>query len=151
MSSLSTQTDFGGNTQGQRGFWGRGSGAPGGLQSLAAGYSNPRPQNAPLSLCVRFKNGYQCNRIIYFKERLRYFIVGRGRRGLIEQSQNKPKRSHSYSPRGKPIVIEFRQKREIEEMIVPENVVDFMKNMNPQQLVDFLLPKYDDWHVKTSS
>ena len=26
-----------------------------------------------------------------------------------------------------------------------------MKNMNPQQLVDFLLPNDDDWHVKTSS
>ena len=41
------------DTQGHRGFWGRGSGAPGGSQSLAAGYSKPRPQNAPLSLCVR--------------------------------------------------------------------------------------------------
>ena len=26
-----------------------------------------------------------------------------------------------------------------------------MENMNPQQLVDFLFPKEDDWHVKTSS
>ena len=26
-----------------------------------------------------------------------------------------------------------------------------MKNMTPQQLVDFLLPKDDDWHLKTSS
>ena len=77
--------------------------------------------------------------------------MGRGRRGLIEQSQKKPKRSDSYTPRGKPIVIEFRQKREIEEMTVPEHVVDFMKNMNPQQLVDFLLLDDDDWHVKTSS
>ena len=34
---------------------------------------------------------------------------------------------------------------------VPEQAVDFMKNMNPQQLVYFLLPKDDDWHVKTSS
>ena len=37
------------------------------------------------------------------------------------------------------------------EMTVPTHVVDFMKNLNPQQLVDFLLPKDDDWHVKTSS
>ena len=77
--------------------------------------------------------------------------MGRGRRGLIEQSQNKPKRSDAYTPRGMPIVIEFGQKREIEEMTVPEHVVDFMKNMNPQQLVDFLLPNDDDWYVKTSS
>ena len=77
--------------------------------------------------------------------------MGRGRKGLTEQSIRKPKRSDSYTPRGKPIVIEFWQKREIEEMTVPEHVVDFMKNMKPQQLVDFLLPNDDDWHVKTSS
>ena len=50
-----------------------------------------------------------------------------------------------------PIVIEFGQKREIEEMTVPEHVIDFMKNMNPQQLVDFLCSNDDDWYVKTSS
>ena len=64
--------------------------------------------------------------------------MGRGRRGLLEQSQMKPKRADSYTPRGKPIVIEFLQKREIEEITVPEHVVDFMKNMKPRQLVDFL-------------
>ena len=41
------------DTQGQRGFWGRGSGAPAGSQSSPSGTQNPRPQNAPLSLCVR--------------------------------------------------------------------------------------------------
>ena len=71
--------------------------------------------------------------------------MGRGRRGLIEQSQKKPKQSYSYTPRGMPIVIEFGQKREIEEIPVPEHVVDFMKNMNPQQLVDFLCPNDGDW------
>ena len=81
----------------------------------------------------------------------RYFIMGRGRRGLIEQSQRKPKRADAFIPRGMPIVFEFRQKREIEEMTVPEHVVDFMKNMKPQQLVDFLCKKDDDWYVKPSS
>ena len=76
--------------------------------------------------------------------------MGRGRRGLIEQSQRKPKRTDAFIPRGTPI-FPIRQKREIEEMTVPEHVVDLMKNMNPQQLVDFLLPNDDDWHVKTSS
>ena len=89
--------------------------------------------------------------LFYIEERRSYFIMGRGRRRLIEQSQKKPKRSDSYTPGGKPIVIEFRQKREIEEITVPEHAVDFMKNMNPQQLVDFLLPNDDDWHVETSS
>ena len=36
-------------------------------------------------------------------------------------------------------------------MTVPEHVVDFMKNMNPQHLADFLLSNEDDWHVKISS
>ena len=43
------------------------------------------------------------------------------------------------------------KKREIKKIPVPEQAFDFMKNMNPQQLVDFLLPNDDDWHVKTSS
>ena len=64
--------------------------------------------------------------------------MGRGRKGMIEQSQRKRKRADAFRTRGIPIVIEFRQKREIEEMTVPEHVVDFMKKMNPQQLVDFL-------------
>ena len=68
----------------------------------------------------------------------RLFIVGRGRRGLLEQSQMKPKRADAFIPRGTTIVFEFRQKREIEEITVPEHVVDFMKNMKQQQLVDFL-------------
>ena len=41
--------------------------------------------------------------------------------------------------------------REIKKIPVPEQAFEFMKNINPQQLVDFLLPNGDDWHVKTSS
>ena len=77
--------------------------------------------------------------------------MGRGRSGLTEQSQKKPERTSDLKPRGTPIIFPIRQKRQINEMTVPENVVDFMKNMKPQQLVDFLLLDDDDWHVKTSS
>ena len=76
--------------------------------------------------------------------------MGRGRSGLTEQSQKKPKRTSDLKPRGTPIIFPIRQKGQLNEMTVPENAVDFMKNMNPQQLVDFLLPN-DDWHVKTSN
>ena len=70
--------------------------------------------------------------------------MGRGRRGLFEQSQKKPKRADAFNPRGAPILFEFQQNRETKKIPVPEHVVDFMKNMNPQQLVDFLLPnEYD--------
>ena len=35
-------------------------------------------------------------------------------------------------------------------MPIPEHVADFMKSMNPQQLVDYLLIDDDDWYVKAS-
>ena len=66
--------------------------------------------------------------------------MGRGRKGLTEQSQRKPKRTDGARHRGTTIVFASVKNRELKEMTVPENVVAFMKNMNPQQLVDFLLP-----------
>ena len=69
--------------------------------------------------------------------------MDRGRKGLTEQSQRKPKQT--YVQRGTPIAFAIGQKRETKKIPVPEHVVDFMKDMNPQQLVDFLLPN------KTSS
>ena len=73
--------------------------------------------------------------------------MGRGRTGFTEQSRRKPKRT--YVQRGTPISFASVKNRETKKISVPEHVVDFMKNMNPQQLVDFLLPYDDDWHVKT--
>ena len=74
--------------------------------------------------------------------------MGRGRKGLTEQSQRKPKRTDVQ--RGTPIAFASVKNRETKKIPVPEHVVDFMKDMNPQQLVDFLCPN-DDWYVKTSS
>ena len=73
----------------------------------------------------------------------------RGRKGITEQSQRKPKRA--YVQRGTLIAFAIGKNRETKKIPVPENVVDFMKGMNPQQLVDFLCPNDDDWYVKTSS
>ena len=69
--------------------------------------------------------------------------MGRGRTGFTEQSRRKPKRTDSKRQRGMPILA-LVQNRETKKMSVPEHVVDFMKNMNPQQLVDLLLPNDDD-------
>ena len=77
-----------------------------------------------------------------------YFIVGRGRKGLIEQSERKKKASGACRETFTYLSV---PNREIKKIFVPEQAFDFMKNMNPQQLVDFLLPNDDDWHVKTSS
>ena len=74
--------------------------------------------------------------------------MGRGRKGMIEQSERKKKASGAYRETFRYLSV---PNREIKKMLVPEHAFEFMKNMNPQQLVDFLLPKDDDWHVKTSS
>ena len=68
--------------------------------------------------------------------------MGRGRRGFTEQSFRKSKRTDVQ--RGTPIVFASVKNRETKKIPVPEHVVDLMKNMNPQQLVDFLLPNNDD-------
>ena len=72
--------------------------------------------------------------------------MSRGRKGIAEQSLRKTKRTDSKQ-RGQ-IVFASVKNRETKKIPVPEHVVDFMKNMNPQQLVDYLLPNKDD---KTSS
>ena len=77
--------------------------------------------------------------------------MGRGRKGLINQSERKPVSSRGHSERGMPMTYFFTPNREIKKIPEPEQAFEFMKNMKPQQLVDFLLPNDDDWHVKTSS
>ena len=56
--------------------------------------------------------------------------MGRGRRGTLEQSQRKPKRRVAQR-RGTSSGFAIGQKRQINEIPVPEHVLDFMKNMNP--------------------
>ena len=75
--------------------------------------------------------------------------MGRGRKGLIEQSERKPKVVRSESERGTPMTYFHVPNRDVKILFLPEEAV-YMKNMNPQRLVDFLLPN-DDWHMKTSS
>ena len=62
--------------------------------------------------------------------------MGRGRKGITGQSLRKIKRT-DYNLRGQ-IVFAAVKNRETKKIPVPEHVVDFMKKMNPQQLVDFL-------------
>ena len=75
--------------------------------------------------------------------------MGRGRKGLIEQSKRKTKSSRGQSEIGTPMTHFFVPNREAKKIFLPEEAFEFMKNMNPQHLVDFLLPN-DDWYVKTS-
>ena len=69
--------------------------------------------------------------------------MGRGRKGIAEQSLRKPKRTDSFNQRGTPLAFASVKNRETKKLPVPEHVVDFMKNMNPQQLVDILLSTTD--------
>ena len=76
--------------------------------------------------------------------------MGRWRKGIIIQTHKKLKSGKSLNTkREENIGIRNKQTRGEIKIPVTEQAVDFMKNMNPQQLVDFLLP--DDWHVKTTS
>ena len=63
--------------------------------------------------------------------------MGRGRKGLIEQSERKKKATGAYRETFTVIPVPNRQ---IKKIPVPEQAFEFMKNMNPQHLVDFLLP-----------
>ena len=75
--------------------------------------------------------------------------MGRGRKGLINQSEQRAIPSRGHSERGMTMTYFFTPNREEKKIFVPEQAFEFMKNMNPQKLVDFLLPNDDDWHVKT--
>ena len=72
--------------------------------------------------------------------------MGRGRTGIINQSVKKlaPRRHHNIAKFFGP-----PDKSGETKINLPEDALEFMKNMNKQQLVDFLLSN-DDWHVKTS-
>ena len=76
--------------------------------------------------------------------------MGRGTKGIITQSHKKLKSNRRLNTKREKN-IGFRNNKQIDEnkISVPEQAFAFMKNMNPQQLVDFLLQ--DDRHVKTSS
>ena len=79
------------------------------------------------------------------------FKMGRGRKGLIEQSEKKPKVVRSESERaGTPMTYFYVPNRDGKISFLSEEAVEIMKNMNAQRLVNFLLPK-DNWFVKTSS
>ena len=79
-----------------------------------------------------------------------YCKMGRERKGLIEQSKRKPKVRRSESERGTPMTYFHVPNRDVKNLFLPEEAVEFMKNMNPQRLVNFLLPD-DNWYVKTLS
>ena len=77
--------------------------------------------------------------------------MGRGRKGLIEQFKLGKKASCGLRGRRGDPTEHFipGPKREEKKILIKEEALEFMKNMNQQELVDFLLSN-GDWHVKTS-
>ena len=67
--------------------------------------------------------------------------MGRGRKGIINQSIKKsaPSRHHNIAK-----FFGLPDKSDETKINLREGALDFMKNMNKQQLVDFLLSN-DDW------
>ena len=70
--------------------------------------------------------------------------MGRGRNGAINQSMEKmnPKTNGDIAK------VYGSLYKSDEKISLHEDTIDFMKNMDQQKLVDFLLS--NDWHVKTS-
>ena len=77
--------------------------------------------------------------------------MGRGRKGLIEQGKSGKKASGGLRGKRGDLTGIFLSlsKREEKKILIKEDALEFMKNMNQQDLVDFLLSN-GDWHVKTS-
>ena len=75
--------------------------------------------------------------------------MGRGRKGVLKQSNKAKATGGLRGRRGDPPGIFLSgPKPEDNKVLINEDTLDFMKNMNQQELVDFLLS--NDWHVKTS-
>ena len=71
--------------------------------------------------------------------------MGRGRKGMLNQSITKlnPRRHREIA-----MVVGRPHKSDETKINLHEGTLEYMKNMNQQELVDFLLS--NDWHVKTS-
>ena len=77
--------------------------------------------------------------------------MGRRRKGPMDQSQRKPKVSKIKRPRKGVLTSYFNESKSKEQkLFLQEEAIEIVKNMNPQQLVNFLLPN-DDWHIKDST
>ena len=77
--------------------------------------------------------------------------MGRGRKGLIEQSERKLKVVSSETERAEVSMSYFYvPNRDGKKLFLRQEAVEIMKNMNLQHFVNFLLPN-GDWYVKTSS
>ena len=108
------------------GFWGTRR-----LAKLAAGYSNPWPQNASLSLCVSStKSG---PRIFFYWRNAALIYYGPWKKKINRTKPKKAETNRRFKTKRNAICISIPQKGQKNEMSVPEHVVDFMKNMNPQQ------------------
>ena len=66
--------------------------------------------------------------------------MGRGRKGITNQSTKKlvPRRHHNIA-----MFLGLSDKSDEIKINLPEEALEFMKNMNKQQLVDFLMSNSD--------
>ena len=76
--------------------------------------------------------------------------MGRGRKGIVTQSHKKLKPDRSFKTKKERIGISNKQFFVRGEINLQEDTLEVLKHMNPQQLVNFLLPN-DDWLVKNST
>ena len=75
--------------------------------------------------------------------------MGRGRKGPMDQSQKKPKVSWISRERAEVPMAYFNAPNDDKKILfLSKDAVKTFKKINPEQLVNFLLPN-DDWHMKT--
>ena len=76
--------------------------------------------------------------------------MGRGRKGVLKQSNKAKATGALRGRRGDPPGIFLSgPKPEDKKILINEDALELMKNMNQQELADFLLSD-GDWHFKTS-
>ena len=77
--------------------------------------------------------------------------MGQGRKGIVTQSYKKMKPDRSFKTKREEWVGTSNKEISVSTKInLPEDILEALKHMNPQQLVNFLLPN-DDWLVKNST
>lgn len=69
--------------------------------------------------------------------------MGRGRKGPIDQSQRKPKVGRISRERAGAPMSYCNAPNNDKILFLPEDIVDNMKQINPEQLVNILLPDFE--------
>ena len=95
--------------------------APDGSHCFAAGLHRTPSKSATVRLIIyvcKYEPLFCDIEYFYIEEMRLYCIMGRGRNGIIDQSERRTKPSRGQRERGKPLVYFSKPNREIKKMLV---------------------------------